>query len=665
MPFNHFEEQFADIRILRFQVPNFNSMPLKRKKLLYYLSEASLAGRDILFDQHFRYNLVIRMALERIVQHQRSLGDTSDAFHQLEIYLKRVWFSNGIHHHYSTQKLKPGFSANDFIRWAKACNWDDCFHIELQTKAIEAICNIIFSDERYQRRVSQEAGEDLLTTSCNNFYQGVTQREAEDFYQKLKAEAGSCPPSFGLNSRLVSTGDGLHEEVYQSGGLYSPAIDEIIFWLKKAITVAENTQQETIINTLIRFYETGNLTIFDDYNIQWLQEHRAEVDFINGFIEVYGDPLGLKASWEALVNVTDEEETAKAAVISQNANWFEAHSPVDSAYKKESVQGVTMRVIHAVTLGGDCYPASPLGINLPNADWIREIHGSKSVSLSNIAEAHLQASLTSGVIEEFAASTQEIDLHKTYGAVADHLHTHLHECVGHGSGKMMPGVSTDQLKSYGSVIEETRADLFGLYFMMDNKMLELNLIPSMDAAIAHYNAYLRNGLIVQLTRIAPEQNLEQAHMRNRQLISKWVLEKGKTDKVAEMISRNGKSYVIINNYKALRELFGQLLKEVQRIKSEGDYMAAKELVETYGVVVDRDLHHQVLERYKKLNQAPFTGFLNPVLSPIKDDKGQITDVTIGYHESFSQQMMRYSSDYGFLVREALNAFEKEIKNSLF
>jgi dipeptidyl-peptidase-3 len=663
MPFNYFAEQFADVRILRFHVPGFSTMPLKRKKLLYYLGEAALAGRDILCDQHFKYNLVIRIALEKIVIQQINMGETSEAFQRIETYLKRVWFSNGIHHHYSTQKLEPGFTRSEFIQWARSCNWDDCFHIDLQSKAIDAIGDIIFNNEKYQRRVSQASGDDLLTTSCNNFYSGVTQHEAESYYHNLKSDAGLQPPSFGLNSRLTLADGRLYEEVYKSDGLYSPAIDEIIYWLKKATSVAENTQQEAIINTLIRFYETGDLALFDAYNILWLKEHQAEVDFINGFIEVYGDPLGLKATWEALVNVTDEEETAKAAVISENASWFEAHSPVDEVFKKDKVQGVSMRVIHAVTLGGDCYPASPLGINLPNADWIRETYGSKSVSLSNIAEALLQASLTSGVIEEFAASDHEISLHKTYGAMADHLHTHLHECVGHGSGKMMPGVATDQLKSYGSVIEETRADLFGLYFMMDNKMLELNLLPSMDAAIAHYNSYLRNGLLVQLTRIAPEQNLEQAHMRNRQLISKWVMEKGNPGKVVETIRRDGKSYVIINDYKALRQLFGQLLKEVQRIKSEGDYQAARALVETYGVQVDRDLHREVLARYKKLNQAPFTGFINPLLSPVKNDKGQIIDVTISYHESFSQQMLRYSSDYGFLVREALHNFEQEIKHN--
>jgi dipeptidyl-peptidase-3 len=663
MPFNYFAEQFADVRILRFHVPGFSTMPLKRKKLLYYLGEAALAGRDILCDQHFKYNLVIRIALEKIVIQQINMGETSEAFQRIETYLKRVWFSNGIHHHYSTQKLEPGFTRSEFIQWARSCNWDDCFHIDLQSKAIDAIGDIIFNNEKYQRRVSQASGDDLLTTSCNNFYSGVTQHEAESYYHNLKSDAGLQPPSFGLNSRLTLADGRLYEEVYKSDGLYSPAIDEIIYWLKKATSVAENTQQEAIINTLIRFYETGDLALFDAYNILWLKEHQAEVDFINGFIEVYGDPLGLKATWEALVNVTDEEETAKAAVISENASWFEAHSPVDEVFKKDKVQGVSMRVIHAVTLGGDCYPASPLGINLPNADWIRETYGSKSVSLSNIAEALLQASLTSGVIEEFAASDHEISLHKTYGAMADHLHTHLHECVGHGSGKMMPGVATDQLKSYGSVIEETRADLFGLYFMMDNKMLELNLLPSMDAANAHYNSYLRNGLLVQLTRIAPEQNLEQAHMRNRQLISKWVMEKGNPGKVVETIRRDGKSYVIINDYKALRQLFGQLLKEVQRIKSEGDYQAARALVETYGVQVDRDLHREVLARYKKLNQAPFTGFINPLLSPVKNDKGQIIDVTISYHESFSQQMLRYSSDYGFLVREALHNFEQEIKHN--
>lgn len=647
--FQYLAEQFADIRILRFKVDAFDKLPINRKIYIYYLSQAALAGRDILFDQHYRHNLLVRFVLEQMVKQLKPDNRLSE-------YLKRVWFSSGIHHHYSTLKLKPVFSADEFCQWFFNCDWQQWFDDE-QTKQLHSlIADILFNDAVATKRVWNTPGDDLVKESCNNFYSDVTQQEATDFYASLKQDAGDNAPSFGLNSQLTKSNGQLEEIKWHLHGKYDKAIAQIIYWLEKAKISAENSHQVKAIGLLIDFYTTGNLEIFDQYNIEWLKDHDSQTDFINGFIEVYADPLGIKGTWESLVNITDEEETHKTSVISEHAQWFENQSPVDPQFKKPRVQGVSMKIIHAVTLGGDCYPASPLGINLPNADWIREKHGSKSVSLSNISESHQQASLTSGVIEEFAANLREIELHKQYGAMADHLHTHLHECVGHGSGRMLPGITSEMLKSNASVIEEARADLFGLYFIADPMMMDLKLVPHPDVAIAQYNSYIRNGLMVQLTRIEPGKKIEQAHMRNRQLICRWVFEKGQKNCVIERVTQNGKTYFKINDYSQLRDLFGQLLKEVQRMKSEGDEKAAAKLVETYGVDVDATLHREVLERFSKLNQAPFTGFLNPVLSPVCDAHGNITNITIDYTETLEQQMFRYSNEFGFLTDETIQAF---------
>jgi len=652
--------QFADIRILRYEIPHFEELPLQQKVFIYHLSEAALAGRDILFDQHFRYNLVIRTILERMVETLEGKSESSD-YQSLKTYLQRVWFSSGIHHHYSTLKFKPEFSEPEFKQWFEQCNWNDLFESNLQSPIYQIVIDAIFNTEKYNIRVSQDSHGDVVKSSCNNFYQGVNQAQAEFYYQQLKDEAGNETPSFGLNSRLRLKDGDLVEDVWCLKGAYSKAIAAIIGHLEKAANHAENTQQQQVIKLLIEFYKTGNIKLFDQYNIAWLAEQQATTDFINGFIEVYGDPLGLKGSWEALVNTMDVEETHRVKVISDNAQWFENHSPVNEQHRKQKVEGVSMKIINVVTLGGDCYPASPLGINLPNADWIREKHGSKSVSLANISAAHHKASLTAGVVDEFAATAEELELHKKYGAEADHLHTHLHECLGHGSGRMMPGITTDMLKNYASVIEETRADLYGLYFMMDEKMSELNLVSHPDVAKTHYNSYIRNGLMVQMTRIQPGAKLEQAHMRNRQLIASWVFEKGQDQKVIEKVVQNGKTGFVVRNYEILRQLFGQLLKEVQRIKSEGDFEAARNLVETYGVQIDQEIHAEVLARFEKLNIAPFTGFINPILNLKKDASGGIIDVTIDDTEDYDTQMKRYSRDYSFLVDDAFNELIADLK----
>jgi dipeptidyl-peptidase III len=571
---------------------------------------------------------------------------------------KRVWFSSGIHHHYSTQKFIPAFTEPAFRTWFYECGCNLLFG-ESSNIGLEIICEVLFSNAKYSRRTSQESQYDLLSLSCNNFYKDVSQTEAEAFYDAFKQNGNGCAPSYGLNSRLTKEKGQLKEEVWYLKGKYGKAIENIVHWLNKAMEVAENEMQCTSIQLLINFYKTGNLELFDKYSINWLADQQSTIDFVNGFIEVYGDPLGLKGSWEALVNVMDKGETTKVKTLSDNAQWFEDRSPIEPGNRKPVVSGVSMKIIEAVMLGGDCYPASPLGINLPNADWIREKHGSKSVSLSNISNSHHLASLNSGVIEEFAATDEEIALHKKYGSEADHLHTHLHECLGHGSGRLKQGVTTDMLKAYGSVIEEARADLFALYFMMDPKMIELGLSPHPDLAKTHYNSYIRNGLLVQLTRIELGNNIEQAHMRNRQLIAKWTFEHGSPTNTIEKIEKNGKTYYKVNNYETLRQLFGKLLFEIQRIKSEGDYDAAKQMVETYGVTIDQTLHQQVLQRFKKLNIAPFAGFVNPRLNPIMDSDGNVSDITIDYTECYQEQMLRYGREYGFLETEAIHEFLKE------
>ncbi|MBI9063179.1 MAG: dihydrofolate reductase [Marinilabiliaceae bacterium] len=648
--FQYVVEQFADIRILRYRIPGFDELPLPKKLYLYYLSEAALCGRDILWDQNNQDNLALRKNLELIYHVLQAKNVTGEAFRQLETLLKRVWFSNGFHHHYSTDKLKPAFTANDLKGWLALLSEEQLTSLgyHRSDELFQWLYKVLFDPNYAAKRVSQEMDVDLVNASANNFYEDVTQSEVEEYYKGLQKEGDKAPISAGLNSKLVKENDQLVEKVWRVGGLYGAAIEKIVGWLRKAQQVAENEEQKQIIELLCRYYATGDLKLFDDYNIAWLKEQAGDIDFVNGFIEIYGDSLGIKATWESLVNIKDAAETQKAAVISEQAQWFEDRSPVDEQYRKKKVTGVSMKVINAVMLGGDCYPATPIGINLPNPEWIREQYGSKSVTLDNITHAYHQASLTSGVIEEFAYDEAEIQLHKTYGAIADNLHTHLHECLGHGSGIMLPGVKQEDLKAYGSVIEETRADLYGLYFMGDEKMLELGLVPHMDVAKAQYNSYIRNGLMVQLARVEPGKNIEQAHMRNRQLISQWVYEHGKENHAITMYQQGGKTYYVVNDHDALRQLFAKLLKEVQRIKSTGDMEAAKKLVETYGVQVEHKLHAEVLERYKKLKVAPYSGFINPVLQAVTNTNGDITDVEVDYSESYHDQMVRYGKCYSFL-----------------
>ncbi|MBN2166216.1 MAG: dihydrofolate reductase [Marinilabiliaceae bacterium] len=653
---SNIKDQFADIRILQFNVPHFESNNIKTKELVYYLSEAAICGRDILFDQHYRYNIVVRTILEEVFLQTNPDKVNSIEFEKFIIYLKRIWFSSGIHHHYSTIKFLPDFKVESFKTWFFLCDWSNWFNKNEIHTVFEKIIDIIYHPTKDVKRVSQDCIRDLLVDSANNFYYRVTQKEAEDYYNNIKQYSNIETPSFGLNSQLIKNENGIIEEVtWKLNGKYHKTIEQIIYWLSKAQKLAQNKIQKKAINELIKFYKTGDLNIFDKYNITWLQENESPIDFINGFIEVYGDPLGIKGSWEALVNIKDENATNHVKVISDNAQWFEDNSPILNEHKKTKVNGVNMKIIHAITLGGDCYPASPLGINLPNADWIREKHGSKSVSLANISDAHHNASLSSGVIDEFAFSLDEINLHKKYSTIADHLHTHLHECLGHGSGKLMPGITSEMLKAYSSVIEETRADLFGLYYIMDEKMIELGLIPSLDVAKCQYNSYIRNGLMIQLTRIEKGKEIEQAHMRNRQLICSWAYQNG--NNVISKKKKNGKTFFIINDYDKLRTLFGQLLKEVQRIKSEGDFQSAMILVEKYGVKIDANIHSEVLMRYSKLNLPPFTGFLNPQLIPVKNKKGEIVDVSINYNETFFDQMLRYSRNYGFLIDESIKSFK--------
>ncbi len=644
--FAYFVEQFADLRILRYQVPGFETLSIKKKKLIFYLSEAALWGRDIIFDQNFKYNLVIRRLLESIIKNYKG-NKESGQWQEFMIYTKRIWFSNGIHHHYSTDKFLPGFSKDFFIDLLNHIP-ENIWPISLsKEEVIQKIVPVIFDLQVYPKRVCQDQSKDMITHSANNFYENVNQEEAENFYQSMVNPDDPEPVSFGLNTKLIKEQGQVKEKVWKSGGMYSKAIDKIIYWLEKAVEVAENEMQMQSLQKLIDYYRTGNLKKFDEYNILWLTDNQSFIDVVNGFIEIYGDPLGRKATWEAIVNFKDVEATKRTEILSQNAQWFEDHSPVDQKFKKSKVKGVTAKVIHAAMLGGECYPATPIGINLPNAEWIRKEYGSKSVTIENITYAYHMASLKSGLVEEFSFSEQEVELHKKYGFLSNNLHTDLHECLGHGSGQLLPGVNTESLKNYYSPIEETRADLFALWFMMDQKLVDLAIMPSLEVAVAQYNSYIKNGLMIQLTRIEPGKNIEQAHMRNRQLIAKWCFEKGQDENVIEKKIRDGKTYFVINNHHKLRDLFGNLLAEIQRIKSEGDYEAAKYLIETYGVLVDKDLHNEVLERFKKLKLAPYTGFVNPKYTPVlKEDK--IVDVIIDYSQGYTEQMMEYSEKYSAL-----------------
>lgn len=647
--FDYTVEQFADLQILRYRVPGFEDLSLKQKELVYYLTEAALQGRDILFDQNGKYNLTIRRMLEAVYTGYKGDKNTPD-FKAMEMYLKRVWFSNGIHHHYGSEKFVPGFTPEFFKQAVQSVDAATLPLAEGQT--VEQLCEevfpVIFDPTVMPKRVNQAAGEDLVLTSACNYYDGVTQQEAEDFYNALKNPQDETPVSYGLNSRLVKENGKIQEKVWKVGGLYGQALEKIVYWLKKAEGVAETPEQKAVIAKLMEFYETGDLKTFDEYAILWVKDLNSRIDFVNGFTESYGDPLGMKASWESLVNFKDLEATQRTELISGNAQWFEDHSPVDGQFKKEKVKGVSAKVITAAILAGDLYPATAIGINLPNANWIRSHHGSKSVTIGNITDAYNKAAHGNGFNEEFVYSDAELQLIDKYADVTDELHTDLHECLGHGSGKLLPGVDPDALKAYGSTIEEARADLFGLYYVADPKLVELGLTPSADAYKAQYYTYLMNGLMTQLVRIEPGNNVEEAHMRNRQLIARWVYEKGAAEKVVELVKKDGKTYVVINDYEKVRDLFGRLLAEIQRIKSTGDYAGAHDLVEAYAVKVDPALHAEVLERYKKLNLAPYKGFVNPKYEAVTDADGTITDVTVTYDEGYAEQMLRYSKDYSTL-----------------
>lgn len=647
--FDYTVEQFADLQILRYRVPGFEDLSLKQKELVYYLTEAALQGRDILFDQNGKYNLTIRRMLEAVYTGYKGDKNTPD-FKAMEVYLKRVWFSNGIHHHYGSEKFVPGFTPEFFRQAVQSVDAATLPLAEGQT--VEQLCEevfpVIFDPTVMPKRVNQAAGEDLVLTSACNYYDGVTQQEAEDFYNALKNPQDETPVSYGLNSRLVKEDGKIQEKVWKVGGLYGQALEKIVYWLKKAEGVAETPEQKAVIAKLMEFYETGDLKTFDEYAILWVKDLNSRIDFVNGFTESYGDPLGMKASWESLVNFKDLEATQRTELISGNAQWFEDHSPVDGQFKKEKVKGVSAKVITAAILAGDLYPATAIGINLPNANWIRSHHGSKSVTIGNITDAYNKAAHGNGFNEEFVYSDAELQLIDKYADVTDELHTDLHECLGHGSGKLLPGVDPDALKAYGSTIEEARADLFGLYYVADPKLVELGLTPNADAYKAQYYTYLMNGLMTQLVRIEPGNNVEEAHMRNRQLIARWVYEKGAAEKVVELVKKDGKTYVVINDYEKVRDLFGRLLAEIQRIKSTGDYAGAHDLVEAYAVKVDPALHAEVLERYKKLNLAPYKGFVNPKYEAVTDADGTITDVTVTYDEGYAEQMLRYSKDYSTL-----------------
>lgn len=650
--FEYQVEQFADLQILRYRVPGFEKLSLRQKQLIYYLSQAALEGRDILYHQNGKYNLPVRRLLEAVYVAYKGPRDT-DEFRAFEVYLKRVWFANGIHHHYSCDKFVPGFTP-DYLRSLVESLPADALPLaegDTCTKLCNRLFPVIFDPEVMPKRVNQADGEDLILTSAANYYEGVTQQEAEDFYAAMKTPGETEPVMYGMNSRLVKKDGVVQEEVWKIGGMYGEALQKIVSWLDKAAEVAENDRQREVIRLLTEFYRTGDLKTFDAYSIVWLKDTDSQVDFVNGFIESYGDPLGIKASWESIVNFKDLEATRRTELISENAQWFEDHSPVAPQFRKEKVKGVSAKVITAAMLGGDLYPSTAIGINLPNSNWIRSVHGSKSVTIGNLTSAYNQAARGNGFRDEFVYSPVEIGLLDKYADITGDLHTDLHECLGHGSGRLLPGVDPDALKAYGSTIEEARADLFGLYYIPDPRMVELGLVPDAEAYKAEYYAYMMNGLMTQLVRIEPGCNVEEAHMRNRQLIARWALEQGAEQKVVELVVRDGKTFVRINDYEQLRSLFGRLLAEVQRIKSEGDYEAARQLVETYAVRIDPALHAEVLERYRQLHLAPYKGFINPVYTPCYDVEGRWTDVKVDYTEGYAAQMLRYSRDYANVTED--------------
>lgn len=647
--FEYKVDRFADIEILRYYVSGFNALSLKQKELVYYLSQAALEGRDILWDQHNSLNLTVRRVCEAV--YENYMGDKkSDDWKSFEIYLKQIWMANGVHHHYSEDKIIPAFSQEYFVSIVKSVDpgrmpFRDGMAADL---TLNEILPLMFDRNVMPKRMNQAAGADIVQTSGINFYEGVTQREVEDFYNAMKNPDDNTPVSYGLNSKVVKENGKVTEKVWKLGGMYDKAIERIVGWLEKASAVAENDGQKEVINSLVSFYKSGDLKQFDDYSILWTNDTISQVDFINGFIEVYADPLGMKGTWESIVNFKSEEASKRTEIISENAQWFEDNSPTDSRFKKEQVKGVSAKVITVAMLGGDCYPATPIGINLPNSNWIRRDHGSKSVTIDNITSAYENAARGNGFNEEFVWSDTERNLMSEYGVLTDNLHTDLHECLGHGSGKLLPGVDPDALKAYGSPLEETRADLFALYYLGDHKLVELGLLPNDEAYKSEYYKYIMNGAMTQLTRIQLGKDIEQAHMRNRALISNWVIDHGKADNVVEMKQRDGKTYIVINDYDKLRELFGTFLAEIQRIKSEGDFEAGKKLIETYAVKIDPKLHEEILDRYAKLNLAPYKGFVNPVYKLVTDDNGKVTDVTVSYDENYVNQQLRYSRQYSVL-----------------
>ena len=647
--FDYVEERFADLQLLRYRLEGFEQLSLCQKQLVYYLSKATLYGRDITFDQFGKYNIRIRKTLEAVYTSD-AIDHECDDFKAMEIYLKRLWFSNGIYHHYGCDKFEPGFS-QEWLRQV-ICQIEvsklPLYRHETIGNLIDELFPVIFDPNVLPKRVNKADGEDLVETSACNFYDGVTQQEAEAFYQQLKDAAADDkqPISYGLNSTLVKDDKGIHEDVWSADGRYGNAIRQIVYWLEKSKAVAENERQARVIALLINYYKTGDLRVFNDYCIEWVGEHEGRIDFVNGFIEVYGDPLGMKGSWEGIVEYKDLEATKRTQTISQNAQWFEDHSPVDPHFRKPHVKGVTANAICAAMLGGEEYPSTAIGINLPNADWIRAEHGSKSITISNITDAYNKAAHGNGFKEEFVIDEPTLALIEKYGDVCDNLHTDLHECLGHGSGQLLPGTDPDALKAYGNTIEEARADLFGLYYIADQKLIDLGLVPDAEAYKSQYYSYIMNGLMTQLIRIEPGRQIEEAHMRNRALIAHWCYEQG--GEVITMEKRDGKTFIRINDYEALRELFARLLAEIQRIKSEGDYDAARQLIERYAIKVDAGLHQEVLARYKKLDLAPYKGFINPRLIPVLDADGEISDVQVDYSESYVHQMLRYGQEYGTL-----------------
>lgn len=646
---NYMVDRFADMQILRYTVPGFEELPIKQKELIYYLNQAALEGLDILYDQNFKHNLCIKRTLEAVYQYGKS-DTTSKDWKEFEVYLKRVWVSNGIHHHYATDKFIPGFSKDFFVKSVTSVNPDSLPLVEGETVEIliEKLAPIIFDPALYSKRVNLAENQDLIKTSACNYYENVSQNEAESFYNSLKNPNDSTPVSYGLNSKLTKENGKIVEKVWKTGGVYGNALTKIVYWLKKASEVAENPKQALAINKLVEYYETGSLKKFDEYCVNWVEDLDSKVDFINGFTETYGDPLGIKGSWESNVNFINAEASKRSTKISSNAQWFEDNSPVSKEFKKEVVKGVTAKVITVTILSGDCYPTTPIGINLPNSNWIRRDHGSKSVTIENITEAYDKSSQGSGFNEEFMLGTEEIERSEKYGFLIDNLHTDLHECLGHGSGKLLPGVDPDALKSYGSTIEEARADLFGLYYIADPKLTKLGLTPDAEAFKAEYYKYIMNGLLTQLTRIETGKNIEESHMRNRALIARWTFEKGLEKNVMELIVKEGKTYLKINDYKSLRVLFGELLAEIQKIKSTGDIAAAQKIVEKYAVKVDPALHKEMLERYTKLDLAPYKGFVNPVYTTVTDKNGKITDIKVSYNEGYTEQHLRYSKSFSNL-----------------